>query len=91
MALSSPAGGRIASRGSLMTDVKIITWDGERIPDEFRDLPPGRYAIASIDEPPALTDAEDAGIRAALDTLDAGRGVPLTDVMRQIRRGDRAK
>ena len=66
-------------------DPKIITWDGSRLPDELRDLPPGRYAIEAIDELPQLTDAEDAGIRAALDALDAGHGVPLADVVRQLR------
>lgn len=71
-------------------DLNIITWDGHRIPDELRDLPPGRYAIASIDEPPPLTDAEDAGIRAALDALDAGRGIPLADVVRELRGSDRS-
>ena len=72
-------------------DHKIITWDGARIPDGLRDLPPGRYAIASIDELPPLTDAEDAGIRAALDGLDAGKGIPLADVVRELRGRDREK
>jgi hypothetical protein len=72
-------------------DPKIITWDGSRIPDELRDLPPGRYTIAAIDELPQLTDAEDAGIRAALDALDAGRGVSFGDIIRQLRRADRPK
>lgn len=70
-------------------DLRIITWDGSRLPDELRDLPPGRYALAAVDEQPALTDAEDAGIRAALDALDAGRGIPLADVVRQLRSGTR--
>jgi hypothetical protein len=72
-------------------DLKIITWDGNRLPDELRDLPPGRYAITAIDEPPQLTDAEEAGIRAALDSLDAGRGIPLADVIRELRGTDRSK
>lgn len=72
-------------------DLKIITWDGSRLPDELRDLPPGRYALAAVDEPPPLTEAEDAGIRAALDALDAGHGIPLADVVRQLRGVDRSK
>ena len=71
--------------------LKIITWDGSRLPDELRDLPPGRYAIVAIDEPLPLTDAEDAGIRAALNALDAGGGTPLADVTGQLRRTDRSK
>jgi hypothetical protein len=65
----------------------IIHWDGSRVPDELRNLPPGLYAIASIDEPAPLTDEEETGIRKGLDELDAGRGVPLADVVREIRRG----
>jgi hypothetical protein len=72
-------------------NLKVITWDGSRLPDELRELPPGRYVIAAIDEPPLLTDAEDAGIRAALDALDAGRGVTLADVVRQLRGRDRLR
>jgi hypothetical protein len=80
-----------STREILTMDLKIITWDGSRLPDELRDLPPGRYAIAAIDEPPLLTDAEDVGIRSALDSLDAGRGIPLADVVRQLRGADRSK
>jgi hypothetical protein len=72
-------------------DLKIITWDGSRLPNELRDLPPGRYAIAAIDEPTSLTEEEDAGLRAALDALDAGRGIPLADVVHEIRGRDRSK
>lgn len=64
----------------------IIHWDGSRVPDALRNLPPGLYAIASIDEPAPLTDEEEAGIHKGLDELDAGRGVPLADVVREIRR-----
>lgn len=66
---------------------RIIHWDGSRLPDELRDLPPGSYAIASLDEVDDLTDEEEAGIRKGLDELDAGKGVPLGDILREIRRG----
>ena len=66
---------------------RIIHWDGTRLPDELRDLPPGSYAIASIDEPVHPTDEEEVGIRKGLDELDAGRGIPLADIVREIRRG----
>lgn len=36
---------------------------------------------------PPLTREEEAGLRAALDQLDAGRGIPLVDVVREIRDG----
>ncbi len=63
---------------------RIIHWDGSRVPDELRDLPPGSYAIASIDEPDPLTDEEEAGIQKGLGELDAGRGIPLADIVREM-------
>ena len=72
-------------------DLTIITWDGSRLPSELRDLPPGRYAIAAIDEATPLTEDEDAGLRSALDALDAGGGIPLADVVREIRGRHRSK
>lgn len=53
---------------------KVIKWDGSHVPEELRSLPPGRYA-------------EEAGILAGLEELDAGRGIPLADVIRDIRAG----
>jgi hypothetical protein len=64
---------------------KIIDWDGSHIPAELRKLPPGRYAVEPIDQTPPLTPEEEAGILAALDQLDAGGGIPLADVVREIR------
>src|SRR2546426_12375804 len=62
-------------------------WDGTHVPQALRELPPGRYAVEPIDNLPPLTPEEDTGILAALDQLDAGRGIPLADVVREIRRG----
>lgn len=66
--------------------VKVIRWDGTHIPDELRQLPPGRYAVESVDDIPQLTEEEERGILAALDELDGGGGRPLSDVVREIRR-----
>ena len=63
---------------------KVIHWDGTQIPEGLRDLPPGRYAVEPIN-PPDLTEEEEAGLLAALNELDAGRGIPLVDVVRVIR------
>ena len=68
----------------------IIEWDGIHVPEELRQLPPGRYLIGSAYElwdEDELTPEEDAGIRAALDDLDAGHGIPYEEAMRQIRAG----
>lgn len=64
---------------------KIIDWDGSHLPAELRDLPPGRYAVEPIIPPDPLTPEEEAGILAALDQLDAGGGIPLVNVVREIR------
>ena len=66
---------------------KVIDWDGSHIPEELRRLPPGRYAVEPIDQPSPLTPEEEAGILAGLDQLDAGGGIPLADVVREIRSG----
>jgi len=66
---------------------RVIDWDGSHLPEALRELPPGRYAVEPIDELSPLTPEEDVGLGAALDQLDAGRGIPLADVVREIRRG----
>ena len=65
----------------------IIDWDGSRVPRELRELPPGRYAIEPVDDEVPLTPEEEAGIQLALDQLDAGAGISLADLVREIRRG----
>lgn len=66
---------------------KVIKWDGSHIPEELRGLPPGQYAIESVDRVDTLTEEEEAGILAGLTDLDAGRGIPLADVVREIIQG----
>lgn len=70
---------------------KVIKWDGSHVPEELRSLPPGRYAIESVDQVGALTEEEEAGILAGLTDLDAGRGIPLADVVREIIQGGTSK
>lgn len=43
---------------------KVIKWDGSHIPEELRSLPPGRYAIESVDQGEVLTEEEEAGLLA---------------------------
>lgn len=66
---------------------KVIEWDGTHVPEALRELPPGRYVIEPIDHVSPLTLEEEDGILDALDALDAGRGAPLADLVRQIRGG----
>lgn len=66
---------------------KVIEWDGSHVPEELRSLPPGRYAIESVDQVEVLTEEEEAGLLAGLTELDAGRGIPLEDAIEAIKRG----
>ena len=56
--------------------VRVLTWNGRSIPAELRKLPPGKYAVEPLDRMPRLTKEQEAGIDAALSSLEAGRGMP---------------
>jgi hypothetical protein len=70
---------------------RVIDWDGAHIPPQLCELPPGRYAVEPVDDLRPLSPDEEAGIVAALDELDAGRGTSLTDLVREIRGGPIAR
>jgi len=52
-----------------------MTWNGKDVPPELRELPAGRYVVEAIEEAPALTPEEEAGIDAALESYRQGRVV----------------
>jgi len=52
-----------------------MTWNGKDSPPELRELPAGRYVVEAIEEAPALTPEEEAGIDAALESYRQGRVV----------------
>jgi predicted transcriptional regulator len=72
----------------------VLNWNGaeipnevrQRMPAELRDLPRGRYVIEAIDQAPVLTDEEDAGIHAALESVRRGEGVSLDEARAHIDR-----
>ncbi|MBI3911796.1 MAG: hypothetical protein HY320_12810 [Armatimonadetes bacterium] len=66
-------------------ETKVIEWNGQEIPAGLRDLPPGRYLIEPLDEYLVPTSEEDAGIVAALEEMDAGRGSPVEEVVNRAR------
>jgi hypothetical protein len=45
--------------------MRVLTWNGKTIPPELRKLPPGKYAVESVDLGPRLTAREEAGLEAA--------------------------
>ena len=52
----------------------VLTFDGKQLPEEMRALPSGRYVLQAVDEVPALTEEEEAGIEEAARSLDRGEG-----------------
>jgi hypothetical protein len=65
----------------------MIEWDGENVPRELRELPPGRYLVGpayDIWDEDDLTP-EEAGIQLASDQIEAGEGIPFEEAMRQLR------
>ena len=59
---------------------RVLDWDGENLPEEMRSLPPGRYVVAPAGEAVVLTSDEEAGLRRAIASLNAGRGRSLDEV-----------
>jgi hypothetical protein len=63
----------------------VLNWNGQDLPDEvrekmpaeLRELPRGRYVLEPVDEMPELTDDEEAGIHAAIESVRAGKCVSL--------------
>ena len=61
----------------------IIDWDGHEVPEQLKQLRKGRYIIVPAEAEP-LTDEEDAGLRAGLDSAEAGRVKPAEEVRRRL-------
>ncbi len=72
----------------------VLNWNGEDIPDdvrqrmpvELRGLPRGRYVLEPVDEAPVLTDEEEAGIAAAIESVRQGKAVSVDDARARIDR-----
>ena len=62
----------------------VLTWNGTDLPAELRSAPEGRYILLRVDDAPDLTDAEDAGLEAALASVRAGGGVPIDEARRRV-------
>lgn len=61
----------------------VIEWDGLELPEQLKELPQGRYLVVSVDALP-LTEEEDAGLRAALDSMAAGRLKPAEEARQRL-------
>jgi hypothetical protein len=63
---------------------KVITWDGQQVPPELRELPPGQYALEPVDDG-ALTQEQDAGLEQGLASLNRGEGRLAGEVAERLR------
>ena len=72
----------------------VLDWNGADIPEQVRDkmpaelrkLPPGRYVLEPVDEEVELTAEQEAGIKAAIESVRQGRGVGLDAAKAQVDR-----
>ena len=55
----------------------VVDWNGKDLPAELKELPPGRYHLAPLDDGLSLTAEEEAGLYAAMDSVARGAGVPM--------------
>jgi hypothetical protein len=62
----------------------VIDWNGSDVPEELRRLPAGRYVVEPLDESPALSPDDEAGLIRALESLRAGRGLDHEQVRDRI-------
>jgi hypothetical protein len=63
----------------------IVNWNGVDVPEELKALKKGRYVLVPIDEPPELTEEQDAGLEAALASIREGRSVSLDEALAHVK------
>jgi hypothetical protein len=62
----------------------VLDWNGEDLPKELSELPRGRYLVVSLDELPELSPDEEEGLRDAMSSIRAGRGLSLAEARRRV-------
>lgn len=65
---------------------RVLKWNGQDVPEELRSLPAGRYIVEAVDDAPALTPEEEAGLVEALEAIDRGEGESAQKVRRAVGR-----
>jgi len=69
-----------------LSPVTIIHWNGRDLPAELKDLPAGDYAVQPAEDVVDLTPDEEADLVAALESLQAGKGVAHEEVRKRVLR-----
>jgi hypothetical protein len=62
----------------------VLNFDGRHLPEEMRSLPSGRYVLQSVDQIPALTAEEEAGLEEAALSLDRGEGFTADELRAEL-------
>jgi len=63
----------------------IVNWNGVDVPAELKALKKGRYVLVPIDEPPELTEEQEAGLEDAVASIRAGEGLSLEEALAQAK------
>ena len=63
----------------------IVNWNGVDVPEELKALKKGRYVLVPVDEPPELTEEQEAGLEAAMASIRAGKGLSLEEALAQAK------
>ncbi|MGB8329967.1 MAG: hypothetical protein WCE62_07550, partial [Polyangiales bacterium] len=59
----------------------IVNWNGVDVPEELKALKKGRYVLVPIDEPPELTEEQEAGLEDAMASIRAGKSLSLDEAL----------
>jgi hypothetical protein len=62
----------------------VIHWNGKSLPREMKKVPPGKYILECLDDPPPLTKSQERGILKAMKQINEGRGIPIAHALRRI-------
>ena len=63
----------------------IVNWNGVDVPAELKALKKGRYVLVPIDEPPDLTEEQEAGLEAALASIREGHGLSRDEAFAKLK------
>ena len=63
----------------------IVNWNGVDVPEELKALKKGRYVLVPVDEPPELTEEQEAGLEAAMASIREGHGLSREEAFAELK------